>query len=339
MHFIYSSNKVEANKSVSLFANGKTLDEVLSTLGKEFNLSFKIEGQHVLIKTVAAPLALKKTELTASIIPHRKSSTYTIPVAKPQPLEVASVQTDFNENQYDITNSKNIDLFESNDYLKKQLVQLQPYFDSTFLKHVPARYIRSSINKNNLHTGWFISAGALVNNYSSGLEIQAGLRSVYGIFSPSWLRKTGELHAAYGLGTSINLKRNFSINLSYLYASINREDKNFSSNINSGASYIPCSERINHHQIKTMIQYSFTKNLNIKTGLTFNENQTRTTYLQVIEKVVYNTSPTGPKAGDSAPPPPPPHETITVVKHKEFTNLWLGWEASLSYKINFLRKP
>ena len=330
MHFIYSSNKVEAAKSVSLSANGKTLDEVLSTLGKEFNLSFKIEGQHVLIKTVVPALTLKKTDLTASIVPHRKSSAYAIPVTKPQPLEATSTQTGISENEY-ITS--NVDLFESNDYSKKQLAQLQPYFDSTFLKKIPARYTQA-INKNNIHTGWFMSAGVLVNDYASGLEIQAGLRSVYGIISPSWLRQTGELHNAYGLGTSINLKRNFSVNLAYLYASINREDKNYSSNISSSASYVPCSRRINHHQVKLLLQYALNKNLNIKTGLTFNQNQTRTTYLQAIQ--VNNTHDGGPKIGAG---PPPPLETVMLVKHDQFVNMWLGWEASLSYKINFIRKP
>ncbi|HTJ52692.1 MAG TPA: STN domain-containing protein [Cyclobacteriaceae bacterium] len=336
MHFIYSTNKVEAAKSVSLSANGKTLDEVLCTLAKEFNLSFKIEGQHVLIKTVVPALILKKTDLTASIVPHRKSSTYTIPVAKPQPLEATSTQTDISENEYATSTSKNIDLFASNDYSKKQLAQLQPYFDSTFLKRIPARYTQA-INKNNIHTGWFMSAGVLVNNYSSGLEVQAGLRGIYGIFSPSWLRKTGELHNAYGLGTSINLKRNLSVNLAYLYASINREEKDYSTNINSGATYVPCSRRINHHQVKLLLQYALTKNLNIKTGLTFNQTQTRTTYVQVIE--VYNTHnvDSGPKSGAYGPPPSP--HTVMVVKHDQFTNMWLGWEASLSYKINFLRKP
>src|SRR5690349_985862 len=61
LHFIYSSNKIEVNGRVTLSAHRHSLDDVLAQLGKQMNLTFKVQGKYVVIKTLPVAPAISKT--------------------------------------------------------------------------------------------------------------------------------------------------------------------------------------------------------------------------------------------------------------------------------------
>src|SRR5262249_6963253 len=59
LHFVYSSNKVEANTRISLSVVNSPLEDVLELLGKQMNLSFKVQGRYVIVKTLPAQRAVQ----------------------------------------------------------------------------------------------------------------------------------------------------------------------------------------------------------------------------------------------------------------------------------------
>jgi hypothetical protein len=192
------------------------------------------------------------------------------------------------------------------------------------------------ISADNTYGGLFLSAGPMTNDYSSGVEVQVGIRRAYVVFTPSWMGD-GRIRKAFGVGSSIDLKRNFSLAPVYTFGTANA-----SSTIrwqgNQGITSVKLTEKTLHHQFKLMLQYEVAPSFVVRLGPTM--NQSRTIYesyqAQTITQSRSNiNSPGNSTAGgvNKASSEYAPSLTSGPRVH----NFWLGWEASFAVKVNILK--
>jgi hypothetical protein len=334
LHFIYSSDRVKSNKQYSFSIANKSLNEVLAIVGREMNLEFKRKDRYVIVKAGQPTLAAK--EMNPPSIPQGAIAYKpSLPVAFDSIIQktVAAIKTQktffWNPSPSSALSSK-------------KLFELQPYFDSSLLKSIPAQYVQK-LNRNTRHAGWFIAGGALVNDYSAGVELQAGLRSVYLVYAPTWLR-SGEFHGGYGLGGSVLLSRNFSFNPVYTYSTVNRKES-----VYTPVNTLPLFEHkllVKHHQLKLMFKYSITENIGVLLGTTMNQSVTVHTFsaadaIYNSENKFYVKQATYAVGSWSQYPQPftQPYESLQPRTPRSFEAIksWIGWEASIQYRVNFFK--
>lgn len=320
LYFVYSSDKISLSTPVTLSVKDKPVDDVLSIIGSQINLSFKIHERHVAVKIVDAPIATaiaRKIEIPKNVVEQ-------IDADKPTEVELLA--------------NRNPQFFSVQENKDRYLVQLHPSFNSNVVNRIPRQYLSS---KQYLKSNWFVVAGALVNDYSMGFEVQAGLRQAYLVFTPSWLR-TDNYHGGLGIGSSFRLNDKFSVNPMYVYASLTQKQA-YNNTFGGGPSYTVNSDII-HHQLKLMLQYSLTEKLNLRAGVIYNITSSinHYQYFHTSEQGQYTYG--VPQSTYYQEPPRysglgPSHQTISQPTETVGANHWLGWEVSFSYKINFLRKP
>jgi hypothetical protein len=326
LHFVYSTNKIQTDRRISIRVAEQSADEVLDALGRLTGFHLRRNGQYVIIKndetkpssTVAAPLPAAK-EFAEAMAPERH-------------IALDIVQS--NEPVYPVVEI-HAPLFGSI-ATEKLPVDFSKYFDATRLAALPPSSVRSLNLKNN-HPGWFLSTGAFVNNHSVGAEIQAGLRSVYLVYRPSRLRD-GRYFGSYGIGVSMLLERNFSWNMSYTYGTVGRTLQQLRE--------IPALQTditSRHHAARFALKYAITRNISIAGGLSVNLLESR------FENVAQAYPPTaGVSLGQVIPIQ---GSTPVTTAYKGFvvrrlepaqrpfqTRMWLGWETSLSYRFNFFTR-
>jgi hypothetical protein len=328
LHFIYSSNKIEVNGRVTLSAYHHTLDDVLTQLGKQMHLVFKVQGKYVVIKTLAAVPAISKLVSTA-----------------PASAQSSEPAADFSYPPSLIANPS----FDTRDVsaatlsypqVKKDLQTLQVYFDSGVLQKIPSHYIRKIGQRHRL--GWFASGGLMMNDYSVGAVFQVGMRSLYFVTSSSWMSDS-KYHGAYGLGSSIKLARNFSVNPAITFSPM-RETSTHTTNFYGHKIDENVRVKAGQWQMKWMVQYALGRHINLNFGPTFNRLHTSLTRSDVsLSKFTQVAGFIGDAQGFSAygrePSTQPMVTTVVVMdsheKHYETLQYWVGWEASVSYRINF----
>lgn len=317
LYFVYSSDKISLNTPVTFSVKDQPVDQVLSLLGKQLNLSFKIHERHVAVTMNEVPLVhISNLPTQVKVIKDDNES-----------IEDKSATIDLFAN-------KNPEFFSLDSDHEKYLVQL-PQDVNGILHPISTKYLSTPTNY--LKSNWFMSVGSLVNDYSTGLEFQAGIQKFYAVYAPTWLRGD-QFHGAYGAGSSFRLSDNFSLNTAYTFASW-KQSQTIGNYFGNGPSYTMTSS-IQHHQLKFMLQYSLNRKLSFRAGATFNQmnsvNQYKDNTVTGFLEMPYRHRPDYGKGPDndfttfrSTQVPP---ETTT-------RTFWVGWEASFSYKINFFRKP
>lgn len=336
LHFVYSTNIIQVDKMVSINVAEKPMDYVLDLLGQQMKLAFKRNGQHVVIKRAdqLLPVAYKS---------HRSGKAPSANAAG-NPEKALSGAAE-NIQYADSDNAKlqqapgSDGPFLGNNYFKKPQVNFNTYFGAAKLPDLPEKYL-NSVSLNNSHPGWFVSAAFVLNDYSAGAELQGGLRSIYLVFSPTWL-KDGRYHGAYGVGTSFLMKHNVSLNTVYTYAVLKDEQSNSAVEVD-GFSKDDLASSSKHHQVRFMIQYSITRNISLRGGLAINHMTTthqfptgdfvaykRSVFSSISVGGGYSSYPYRQASIAGNPEPPPGFQTI---------NMWMGWETSVSYKINFFQR-
>jgi len=324
LHFIYSSDKIKSNGPFSLDIVNKSVREALSVAGTQMNLEFKQQGAYVIIKAKAhAPLLAKAT---GGAQPERSIQA------------TASLTTFFPATQPVTIRAVNFLQPDSISRLHKYMKQWQPYFDSTWLKRIPVQYV-NKLNRNNKHWGWFVAAGTMFNDYSSGMELQAGVRAVYAVFNPSWMQGN-QFHGAYGMGTSILIGRNFSINPVYTYANVNWKfpDEFAKASLRQPAYRLTIATH--HHQFKLMMKYSVTSFLQLQAGPTFNRAYTRYRFTEA-DRAFFRTW--TPEMALALPTnsyhsaTPGAAMEVYAIRPSSYQSVksWIGYEASILVRINF----
>jgi hypothetical protein len=325
LYFVYSADKIGASAPVTLRVKDKSLEEVLSDIGKQLNLSFKVYDRHITIKSSPVLLA------SLPVVPLKKTNEE---VPSPQPVYTAAATSQPIEIS-ELVTQRAMDMPSWQDKNEKYMAPLRPYLDAARLKRVPLKYIKSAARK--INSGWFVAGGTLVNDYSLGLEVQAGFRSAYVVFSPSWMPGK-QLHEAWGIGSSIPLSDKLAINPVYTYASLKTSEVITPSITNSFA--YQSNSTGYHHQLKLMVQYALNRNINFRAGATFNISQSNFKYQPIDNKPVFNSKMIDPYHADYTDIKKPfvePH-TLKTIPDVTVNRFWIGWEASVSYRINFFRK-
>lgn len=330
VHFVYSSNKIQTSQPITIAVKNKPLGEVLDVLSKQMNLSFKIQEHYITVKPngvqfLSAPIEL--VSLKKTIAPHQLKSSDQNSDKTERPLgkfvvEKMKSATELPSNNEDIT---------------PYVAKLKPYFDPTFMKKVPIQYLKSTAKKLHVDNNWFVTVGAVVNDYSAGMEVQAGLGHAYVVFSPTWLRDN-QYHGALGLGTSLKFSNFFSFRPVYSYASMKETKMDHVNAVFVKSPSYQVNTTTNHHQLKLMLQYDVSKKMKFRIGPTFNQSRSASNFQQ-LETIYHRTAPpqynsqsydggSGPRSVFYSPAAQSPNEVIS-------NKFWVGWEASFSFRINF----
>jgi hypothetical protein len=317
--FIYSSNKTDLNKVVTLNVDNRSLEETLSLIGAQLGIEFKMQGRYVMIKQ-------QQTEVKAS----RN-------VAGRVPLGPRKLATTHELSIY----SPAGDVPASRLLVPAFTERMDPMFVPAYTEpQVSAIRVTEPrrVSVNHLRDGFFLAAGPLLSDRSSGIELQAGARRAYFVFTPSWLRN-GRFHVGYGLGTSIDLGHNLAFNPVYSFNTSHHSSTSMWRN-NQGINELEMREKTLHHQLKLMIQYAVTPSFVVRLGPTINQSTTEydtyrtTTYIQRRSVVISD-----PADGS--------YGNMVVVNQVDATNkasllskqrvrdAWFGWEASLAFRISF----
>ncbi|HEY9004887.1 MAG TPA: STN domain-containing protein [Ohtaekwangia sp.] len=346
LHFIYSSNEIDVDRPVSLSVKDASLEKVLNLLGNQMNLTFRKRDRYVIIKVITiTPI------ITATAKPVSRRKTELDKVTAYMPLAVNNASFTASTSRKPVVETR---VSSSTDiYFIRHLEDFHIYFDTTALKKLPRREIRK-VNIKTRHRSWYIAGGVMMNDYSIGAELQAGVRSLYVVVNPSWLHN-GKYYGSYGLGTSLLLSRNFSFMPAYTYGAIRQK-----ANIEVNAFHRTIENNIKlssqHHQVKFMFQYAVTPNINIRLGPTLSYQKNRYSLRNTNVFVINHTRIAGPpgmgeipedpgyKTTGSPVPPVAFYGTFMEVirtSENEFTQTktTVGWEAGITYKINFFKHP
>jgi hypothetical protein len=326
VHFVYSSNKIQTSQQVTLAIKNKPLSEVLDVLSNELNVSFKIQEHYITVKPRGAQYQAALSELV--------SAKRTFVPTQGRTLDQDSENRGKSHGKLVAEKMSSATALPLSDGdITPYVTKLKPYVDPTFLKKVPIKYLKSTAKKLRVDHYWFVSAGTVVNDYSAGMEIQAGHRYVYVAFSPTWLHDD-LYHGGLGIGTSLQLSNVFSLRPIYSYASMKQTKTDHNTMFAKSPGY-QINTVTDHHQFKLMLQYDISNNFKLRAGPTFNQSRASTRY--EATEVNYRTS------GPQYSPPNTGTGTHLVFRSNigpapapvTLKKFWVGWEASLSYRINF----
>jgi hypothetical protein len=351
LHFIYSSNKIETTRLVSVSVKDKPLEEALLQLGRQLNVAFvKRDNKYVIIKTIYTAPATQPATQTLTRRPEfdkiYSAPKYTPLIASTDEIYTASVGTP--------APVAGKPMAASGEYFRKRLPQLQVYFDTARLKRLP-EYELKKINLKNRHSGWFVSGGVMLNDFAAGLELQAGVRSLYAVYNPAWLR-SGKYYGAFGFGTSVLISKNIAFTPVYTYGTV-KQNEIFKVNMPRRTIEGEAELIAKLHQVRFTFQYAVTRNFSVRVGPTLGYVKAKYSVdrnnvmvfrranagVPVAFPVVAFENPEAHTTAYSAVPVPLQFVTeinrttsaAAFVEHKKYM---LGWEAGISYRINFFRK-
>ncbi|MEJ1240639.1 STN domain-containing protein [Chryseolinea sp. T2] len=320
--FIYSSNKTDLNRAVTLSIDNRSLEETLALIGSQLGIEFKIQGRYVMIKQLQIEARTSRNAVGRVPMGARKLSSdlsYYAP-----------------SKQQSSSNRLQIPAFA-----ERMDPTFIPALTTTQLNTIPTTELRK-VSMNHYRPGLFVSVGPLLNDYSSGIEMQAGIQRAYFVFTPSWL-SNGRFHVGYGIGTSIDLGHNLSFNPIYSF-NTSRHSTTSSWRNNQGINELEMKEKTVHHQVKLMIQYAVTPSFMVKLGPTINQSTTdydtyrTTTFVQRRSIIVDDGNGGGYGNVVVVNQVDASNKSAALLSTQRVRDAWLGWEASIALKINFLEK-
>ena len=328
LYFIYSSNSVELNKSLSLNLDQRPLYEVLDQLAAIMNLTFRREGNYVVVKAATEVKALGQSE--KSFVAQKLPPT---PKSVPQIAVVTEVQ----QKKYSKIDDR---LFIPDHLLKKNLLNLTSQFagidTSCIQKYFPLKMTTPRPGRQ-----LFASFGLIANEYSGGVEVRVGIPSLYAVANAGLMRE-GYFRYGFGVGTAIPVTTRVSLNPIYTFATLSkRQDYVLDENINlimpGGLKF-----RGKHHQMKFLLQVQLSKRITLHGGPTINllnasyiYNKGPIVVTQVITSYVpapnyYYEPPSQVRIVRSVYYLPPPDYSML--------KSWVGVEGGISYSIKFSRR-
>ncbi|HTF19259.1 MAG TPA: STN domain-containing protein [Chryseolinea sp.] len=320
--FIYSSNKTDLNKVVTLRVESQSLEETLSLIGSQLGVEFKMLGRYVMIKqhTDAKP----EQPLASGSVPFGRSSK-----ARATPAVVA---------YYPASGSPPGNRLVVPAFVERLLPSFGPAFTSAEVTTIPVPEVRK-ISANNVHTGWFMSVGPVLNDYSSGIELQAGIRRAYLVITPSWM-SSGRFHGGYGIGTSIDIGRNLSFTPIYSLGTSQHSSTTRWRNA-QGINELREKEKTLHYMMKLMVQYAVTPTFVVRLGPTINKSYTthdtfQTTTFTQRRTVITSGIGDGVSGSVVVVDKVNASDAAALLSERRVRNAWIGWEASVAFKLNFL---
>jgi len=326
LYFIYSSNSIELNKSLTLNMDQSPLNEVLDQLAETMNVTFRREGNYVVVKA-ATEVRLADQPGKSLLVQNHQAITKSVP-------QIAVVTVDEQPKKYSEIDDR---LFIPDHLLKKNLLNCTSEFtgiDTSYIqKHFPLKITTPRPGRL-----LFASFGLIANEYSGGAEVRVGIPSLYAVANAGLMRE-GYLRYGYGFGTSIPIKPGVSLNPIYTFATLTkRQDYVLDENINL---IMPDGLKFKgkHHQMKFLFQVQLSKRITLHVGPTINlvkasyvYNKGPILFTQVITSYVpasnyYYEPPAQVRIVRSVYYlPPPDYSTLKS---------WVGFEGGISYSIKF----
>ena len=318
MQFIYSSSMVSLDKPVTLIARQQPLKDVLDELSNQMNITFKRQGDYFIIKKDNTPpktnFALAQPKLANS--EDLEEVEFDLAESNHQPGKLTAYSVSPQSHRESIITK---DLLNVSDKLKWKYEPLLVRDDGN-ARPKPM---------------WFASAGFLLNDYAVGLEMQAGIPLVHGVFNVSALGD-GLYRLGYGLGTSIRVKPLVTANLAYTFASLNSTEMDTWRNQFQVTSH--------HHQIKLQVDLTLANHFSVRFGPTLNILRTSYQYLpepaKSFKTVSYRAAPSqqylSPSQGYTHTIQYP---VLATPADYMASTTWVGFELGVAYRVNFsLRK-
>lgn len=315
-HFIYSRDMVDITRPVSLDVSNKPIEDVLTLIEKQVNVSFKVQDRHIIVK------ATPKTEPARPLV---TQSTPTLSSIEAPLLSSLS-------RNITLPTFSNKNILESR--IDRRIYELQAALGPNVPRNIPPMYI-NRINLNDRNNGWFASIGTVVNDYSAGIELQGGVRYLYGVVQPRWSFDRG-FHGAYGVGNSFSLMRNFSFNTIYMFSGQKQSETiyPFSPLAKLGPDF-QVTETTRQHQVKFAVQYTLSRSVSVRLGPVLNYQATTTEMVSVTTtNGYYEGSFTYRQAGTQTPDLVYQNGQF-VTQSVRYMESWIGWEGAVTYRINF----
>jgi hypothetical protein len=327
-NFIYSRDMVDITKPVSLSVYNKPVGEVLVLIEEQVNVTFRFEDRHIIVKagTKQAPFVKPAVVAQPAIAPSSGKLSSLPPADSPLLSSVSrGIPTTVATSHRSLLESR----------LDRRIKELQDLLGPSVPRDIPPMYV-NRINFNNRNRGFYASVGVFVSDYSTGLEIQAGLPYLYGIIHPRWSPDRG-VYGVYGIGNSFKLMRNFSFNTMYMYSGFTTSETIYpysSPTLLAGPEF-RLTKTSRHHQVKLAVQYSLSKNVTLRFGPVLNYQTAVADLYSVSAGASYErTTVYGQPVG----------QVVTYQNGQLYaqttrrTQSWLGWDAAASYRINFSRR-
>lgn len=331
--FIYSRNLVDVSKQVSLSAQDLTITQVLSLLEKQLDVSFKLQDRHIIVKAnpKPAPVIVQQTKRESA---ENMSAPPSYRSTDPQLITSLRRNIAIRQPQSQAALLQNS--------LQKRIDELQALLGPNVPRTI-SRYDISQINFNNRHRGWFAAIGTSVGDGSAGVELQAGLPFAYAVFRPRYSAEHG-LFGAYGVGTGINLSGNYSMNAIYMFSGVTSTTSAFpySGPYSQQGPELRHTENQRHHQVKLVLQYNFANNFSLRVGPVLNYRNTREQTVIIPTSNYYEGSYASIQYASRTP------ENFTLIykngqlvaasRIERHLESWVGWDATVTYRINFFRR-
>jgi hypothetical protein len=317
--FIYSRDLVDVSQLVSLTVKNKPFSEVLSLIERQASVSFKVKDHHIIVKNNPR---LKQAEVqTAKIVspPDLKSN---------DSLLITSISRDIPAMQFQSHAAA------LQDHLDKRINEVQRLLGAGTPRNIPQSYL-SRINYNNRYKSWYASAGTFASEDGGGLELQAGLPYLYVVFTPH-IAAQG-FYGSYGVGNSFSLVGNFSFNTMYLYSSRTRSESAFPfvSPMGLGPE-VRRTETVRQHQVKMTVQYAFSKNITVRLGPVLNyRSQVNEISIGALNGIPESNTYYSSGTGSTSTAVIRNGQVISASRVRWTSTSWIGWDASIQYRINF----
>ncbi len=329
--FIYSSSFVSLDKPVTLRAEKLPLHDVLIVVGNQIGVSFKKQGNYYIVKRNTSAARSESYSIFAPQMP-TEPKVVPLPVSE-ESSEEEDIQSSASRRFQVTLRDTTASVFDNR--LPKELFHFGPGlagWDSTLiLRNIPLLLDNKGLQL--YRKKWFASAGFTFNDYSFGLEAQAGLPALYGIVSTSFLGD-GVHRFGYGLGTAVSIKPGLTANLAYTFGTVRKKETDLFQNIHKSVGQ--------HHQLRLLASISLSKHILVRIGPSFNILNTYHYFQEAPQTIVVvryrsftpdNRFP--PNSGASSPSYYPIAKTVEYRSAKT----WVGFEAALAYRLNFsLRK-
>ncbi|HWA32649.1 MAG TPA: hypothetical protein VG737_00895 [Cyclobacteriaceae bacterium] len=320
VHFIYSSNIVEPGRKLSYSAENATLSEVFTHLGQEMNLEFKAQNLYIIIKR----RAVIPSPPTLTLQTPTENSILKEDVTSPQQMHRTRA----------VSENTSIDLSAQIHqlYLRK--------LDSLNLRKAMLEISRQPATDHT--TKFYAAAGLYLNDFSGGVELQAGVRSFYAVFNAG-LSEGKYLRMGFGAGTNIHLAGKLRVNPVYTFSTIKEISSQGISSINEDGYTVSAQQ----HQLKLMLEYPFAKNFYARLGPSLNVMNLN--FKQQADPAVYYTGRSQPRSYSYPMPQNSPGAgffTATALQRSntaspevryEAMKSWIGFEAGIYYNLNFSR--
>jgi hypothetical protein len=320
--FIYSRSLVDVSKAVSINVKEKSLQEVLGQIERQANVTFKLKDRHIIVKGNAKPSVVTPE----TIVARHSVGSMELPRLK---INDGPLLTSTNRSFRLRPIESEATILENR--LDKRIGELQSLLGPNVPRSIPQYYI-SQMNFNNRHRNVYVAVGSYVNDKSAGIELQAGLPYAYAVFHPMWSATKG-FNPSYGVGNSFNLTGNFTFNTIYMYSSYSKTETVYSlaAPREQAGPELRQAENERQHEIKFLVQYSFSKTLSVRVGpvLNYRSVQTQLSFVSpnMPETMTIN-HPYGSVGYQTS-------KFSSTTKTTRYTESWVGWDASVIYRINF----